>query len=240
MKNLCTILFVLTFVACHSDKEKKNKPITGGTAKKAVERTKAAKMQLANITIAEFVGYNDDGDYFQLMARTKNETLSFINESNDDRGLLRGDLISIVWKTDTIYIAGDGDTPQLAEKIISVKKLQDGKVSRFRKTYNKILKYHWPQEENYTKSYLDKLYMVVEYYVAGSKNQLLELLIKNGEEIDYSIEPQTREGREYVLIGISGISAHHSNTIQWLYYDNGQDKLYEYDLPKDSLIEFNR
>jgi len=240
MKNLSIILFVLSLAACHSGEEVKLKPTGKGRAEKKVEPKKATGRQTGNRTIAEFLAYNDDGDYPLLSARKKNELVSFINDNSDERRLLRGDLIEVVWKTDTIYIAGDGERAEQAQKIVSVKKIADGKVSRFRKTYRKPLKYHWGEQENYTKSFLDKLYLVVEYYVAGSENQLLQSMIKNGKEINYSIENQTREAKEYVLIGISGISEHHINTIQWLYYDTDNGKLYEYDLPKDSLIEFNR
>ncbi|WP_293312259.1 hypothetical protein [Pedobacter sp. UBA5917] len=240
MKNIWKILFVLACVSCRSDTQKNTKTAITDTVKKAVEVKKSVDSQSQNKTIAEFVDYNDDGDYFLLIARRKNEILSFINDNNDDRSLLRGDMIEVLWKTDTIYIAGDGDTPQQAEKIISVKKLKDGNVSKFRKTYNKPLKYNWPQEESYSKSYLDKLYALVEYYVANTKNEQLQLLVKNRNEINYSIEKQTRGDKEYVLIGIATTEEHHINTVQWLYLDNEQDKLYEYDLVNDNLVEFKQ
>lgn len=237
LRNIWKILLICTCVSCHSNEEKKNKHTD--TAEKTVEVKKATGNKPQKKGFMEFLSYNDDGDYFLLTARRKNETFSFINDSNDDRSLLRGDTIVVTWITDTIYIAGDGDTPQQADKIVSVKKLKDGNVSKFRKTYNKQLKYHWPQEENYSKPYLDKLYTAVEYYVANSKNELLQLLVKNKDEINYSIEKQTRNNKEYTLIGIAGTLEHHSNTVQWLYLDSEEDKLYEYDLQNDSLIEFN-
>lgn len=240
MKNIWNILFVLACVSCRSDTQKNTKTVITDTVKKAVEVKKRVDGQSQNKTVAEFVEYNDDGDYFLLTARRKNEILSFINDNNDDRSLLRGDMIEVLWKTDTIYIAGDGDTPQQAEKIISLKKLKNGNVSKFRKTYNKPLKYHWPEGEDYSKSYLDKLYTLVEYYVANTKNEQLQLLVKNRNEINYSIEKQTRGDKEYVLIGIATTEEHHINTVQWLYLDNEQDKLYEYDLVNDNLVEFER
>ncbi|RBQ09986.1 hypothetical protein [Pedobacter miscanthi] len=240
MKNIWKILFVFTCISCHSNTQKKNKPVVSDTVKREAEVKKTADHQTPHQEIMEFVGYIDDGDYFLLTARRKNETLSFINDDNEDRNLLRGDIIEVTWKTDTIYVAGDGDTPQQAEKIVSVKKLKDGNVSKFRKNYNEALKYHWPQEEDYSKSYLDKLYTLVEYYIANSKNEQLQLLVKNRDEINYSIEKQIRADKEYMLIGIAGTEEHRLNTVQWLYFDNELDKLYEYDLPNDSLVEFDR
>jgi hypothetical protein len=240
LRNVWKILLICTCVSCQFNADKKNKLSITDTAKKPVELNKTVGNKSQKKGIMEFLSYNDDGDYFLLTARRKNETLSFINDSNNDRSLLRGDTIAITWKIDTIYIAGDGDTPQQADKIVSVEKLKDGNISKFRKTYNKLLKYHWPQEVNYSKSYLDKLYTVVEYYIANSKNELLQLLVKKQNEINYSIEKQTRNNKEYTLIGIAGTFEHHSNTVQWLYFDSEEDKLYEYDLPNDNLIEFNR
>jgi len=187
----------------------------------------------------EFVDYNDDGDYFSLSAKKKDKMFSFINDGNSDRSLLRGDLIEINWKKDSISIAGDGETKVQAERIVSVKKLKDGHVSLFRKNYPTALKYTWPQEEQYSKSYLDKLYTLTEYYIANSGNTLLKQQIKTKGELSYSIEKQRRQNKEYVLIGIATINDQHAETVQWLYFDNEEDLLYEYDLPQDRLVKFN-
>lgn len=240
LSNVWKILVICTLISCHADSEKKNKLTVADTNKKTIEVKKTVENNPHKTDTMEFVGYNDDGDYFLLTARRKDKKFSFVNDGNDDRSLLRGDTIAVTWTTDTIYIAGDGDTPQQADKLVSVAKLKDGNASKFRKAYRKPLKYHWPQEENYSKPYLDQLYTMVEYYVANSKNELLQQLVKNKEEINYSIEKQTRNNKEYVLIGIAASAEHRINTIQWLYFDNEADKLYEYDLPNDKLITFDR
>ncbi len=191
-----------------------------------------------NIDTLSFLDYNDDGDYMLLNAKKGNDYYGFINDKNDDRSYLKGDLIEIKWKNDTIYIAGDGETPEIADWIISTRKIIDGNVSIFRKTYKKQLKFNWSKENNYSQGYLDKLYLLVEDYIANSKVETIKLSIKNKDQLEYSIEQQNRNGEEYTVLGISYIFEHKLITLKWLYYENGdRPKLYEYDLPNDELIE---
>jgi len=187
----------------------------------------------------EFVEYNDEGDYFLLVASKSDSLFSFINDQSNDRSLLRGDLIDLSWQTTVIEIAGDGGRREQAEKVISIVKIKDGNVSKFRQHYRKKLKYTWPQEDNYSAYYLDKLYQLVEYYIANSKNELLRLSVENREQLSYSIEKQIRNQKEYLLVGISSISAQHLNTIQWLYLDKEDLMIYQYDLPGDTLVRFD-
>lgn len=238
MKLIWNILIVCTILSCRSDVQKRPKSIPAKAVKKEVDSSITIDSKAPQHEVMEFVEYNDDGDYFLLMAKKKNSIVSFIND-NDDRTLLRGDLIDISWKTTTIEIAGDGGTQEQAEKIVSVVKVKDGKVSKFRRDYAKPLKYTFSEDENYSKYYLDKLYILVEYYIANSKNELLKLHINNRDELTFSIEKQIRESREYTMIGISTTSEKQVNTVQWLYFDHEKNILYEYDLANDKLVEFN-
>lgn len=188
--------------------------------------------------VFEFVNYNDDGDYRLINLRKNNESFSFINDKNDDRSLMRGDKVAIAWKMDTIHIAGDGETPELAEWLVSFKKIKDGKLARFRKTYKLDFKYHWYNENEYSDGYFKHLYELVEYYVANSKNELLKLHIADNSPLEYSIEQQDRDGKTYTVLGLGTSFEGHMTKIQWLYYDAEKDDLYEYDLPNDKLILF--
>ena len=188
--------------------------------------------------VFEFVGYNDDADYTSFLAKKGDELYSFVNDKNDDRSLLRGDICEIQWKKDTIYVSGDGETPMLEDWLISVKKIKDGNVSKMRKEYKKELKYHGNKDENYSQGFLDQIYSVTEYYIANSKNELLQLHVKNKEQINYSVENQKRENKDFTVIGIGYEFENRSTIFQWLYYDTDNDKLYEYDLPNDKLNEF--
>lgn len=189
-------------------------------------------------TILEFIDYNDNGDYMLLNAKKGNTLYSFINDKNDDRSLLRGDQIEINWKWDTIYIAGDGETPELAEWLISVRKVKDGNVSVFRKTYNKQIAYYWSEDCDFSADFKDKLYSLVEYYLANSGNELVKMHIKSKDDLIYSIEQREQNGKEYIVLGVSNDMKDHTSIIQWLYYNPNTDKLYEYDLGKDKLKEF--
>ena len=123
-------------------------------------------------------------------------------------------------------------------KTIEVK-ISDGNVSKFRKTYKMPFKYNYAKENNYSQDYLDKIYLQAEYYVANTKNESLLQLVKSKTQIEYSIEQQTRDGKEYTVLGIGNVFEHRVQTAKWLYIGNDYpQKLYEYDLPNDKLIEF--
>ena len=128
--------------------------------------------------IFEFINYDDNFDYSLLNTKKGDTLYSFINDNNDDRSYLRGDSIEIEWKEDLIYIAGDGDTKEIDDWIISTKKIKDGKVSDFRKNYNKEIKYYYTK--NYAQSFLNDIYLIVENYIVNSKNELITASISAG------------------------------------------------------------
>ncbi len=239
MKKYLSFLVLLLFYSCIQNTKKESDTTVDSKKTLPIIKNKILDIkEKINIDTLSFLDYNDDGDYMLLNAKKGNDFYSFINDKNDDRSYLKGDLIEIKWKKDTIYIAGDGETPEVAEWIISTKKIKDGNVSIFRKTYKKQLKYNWSKENNYSTSYFDKLYLLVEDYIANSKVETIKLSIKNKDQLEYSIEQQIRNGKEYTVLGIAYVFEHKVNTLKWLYFENENQKLYEYDLANDELIKF--
>ena len=112
------------------------------------------------------------------------------------------------------------------------------KVSVFRKNYGKEIYYNYSNAFNYTKEYLNELYLIAEYYIANSKNELLRTIILNKEKVEYSVEQQQRNGKEYTVLGVGTVSEGSVTKAQWLYYDAENKILYEYDLPNDELVVF--
>jgi hypothetical protein len=244
--NLRLFLSIITFIgfvlqSCE-DKTKKTAEIKKTNQNQSGTKQTESKIIQAKEEIFkdifEFVAYNDDSDYTSFLAKKGDELYGFVNDKNDDRSLLRGDICEIQWKKDTIYIAGDGETPMLEDWLISVKRIKDGNVTKMRKEYKKEFKYHWSEEQNYSQGFLDEIYSVTEYYIANSKNELLQLHIKNKEQINYSIENRKRENRDFTVMGIGYEFENHTTIFQWLYYDTENHKLYQYDLPNDKLNEF--
>jgi hypothetical protein len=240
-KRLIRIFLLVFITAIHSCQNQESAPVP--VKKKTSELIKkhfdspGKKKLVSSKVILEFIDYNDDGDYMLLNAQKGRTLYSFINDKNEDRSLLRGDLVEITWKWDTIYIAGDGETPELAEWLISIRKIKDGNVSVFRKTYNKPIEYYWAEDCDFSTGFKDKLYSLVEYYLANSDNESVKLPIKNKDDLVYSIEKREQNGSEFIALGISNDMKDHTNIIQWLYYSPNTDKLYEYDLPHDKLKE---
>ena len=232
------IILFLLFAFCSSCTPIEPKNQSAEEPEKEIVRKIVAEKDSIKQDTIEFVSYNDDFDYSQLNGKKGKEEITFVNDQNNDRSFLRGDLIAIDWKNDSIYIAGDGETPQNAQWIVSAKKIKDGNVSKFRKEYGKELKYLQSKEDQLSDSYRDHLYQLAEYYVANSKKDLIKLTIKNKENLGYFIEKRNKGDKEYYVLGFYTESEHKINTFQWLYIDPESDKIYEYDLPNDRLIYF--
>ena len=173
----------------------------------------------------EFILYDDNYDYFYFTAKKEKTEYRFIT-NGEEINFLKGDIIEIEWREVLITNAGDEEIKELDNRIISVKKIKDGIVSNFRKKYNKEIKYH--STIDYSQSYLDYIYLIVEYYIVNSKNELIKNLIEEKKELGYSIENKIRKGKEYILLGINHTSEFKTSTIQWLYYNGNNGKLYEY------------
>lgn len=243
MKILFQLILLLFFLQSCENKTKENKQkhkIQNGIKS---TQTKVNKYQIKakNTSLFtdnfEFEYYNDNGDYMWLHAKKDKDNYGFVNDNNDLRNLLRGDICEIKWKKDTIFIAGDGETPEIATWLVAIKKIQDGNVSKFRKEYKKELKYHY-SNENYSQSGLDELYLSAEYYIANSKNKLIQLAIQNKEQLEYSIEDRTENDRSYKVLGIGYTFEHRFTIMQWVYIDVETQKIYEYDLGNEKLIAF--
>ncbi|WP_376776912.1 hypothetical protein [Flavobacterium covae] len=233
LKNVFVTLLIVCLYSC-----KDNTATLQKAPQQQSSKTDKKKDSKLFSDVFEFVNYNDDGDYQLINFRKNAKIYSFINDTNDDRTLLRGDKVEVHWKMDTIYIAGDGETPELAEWLVSFKKIKEGKLSQFRKTYKKEFKYHWFNENEYSEEYLKQLYTWVEYYVANSDNELLKAHLEAGDALEYSIEQQEREGKTYTLIGLGTSFEGRMTKIKWLYYDAEKDDLYAYDLGNDILVLF--
>jgi hypothetical protein len=235
--NAIIIMALCGLSACHSKTANKQKPGKPAPApEKPVAKQNNKREHVARMT---FVQYLDDGDYFQLLAIKDGSTSSFINETDSTRNLNRGDQIQVTWKDGTINIPGDNDAEMPAQLIISIKKTGDGPVTAFRNTYGKKLRYTWSPDEEFTSSYLDKVYLLTEYYLTQTKNPLLQAAVKKREELTYSIESRERNGRNYKVIGIAPAGPNGSNIVQWLYVGEEDGRIYEYDLPGDKLVAFD-
>ena len=187
----------------------------------------------------EFINFDGNGDYALFTVQKNKKLISFYTDLADAKTFKRGDLLDVAWKMDTIYEAGEGEKLEFAEWLVNAKKVKDGNVSLFRKKHSKPIKYY-SEKEDFTTDFKDYLYEQVEFYLANSNNELVKSAIKDPKaDLSYSIEEKDRDGRSYILLGISNDFEHHTNIIQWLYLDNENRKLYEYDLPNDKLVQFD-
>lgn len=212
---------------------------SGLKLKSALRPAKTLQLEEVYNDSVEFVNFDGNGDYALFTVQKNKKLLSFYTDLADAKAFNRGDLLDVSWKMDTIYEAGEGEKPEFAEWLVNAKKIKDGSVSLFRKKHPKDLKFY-SDNNNLTPDFKDFLYEQVEYYLANSKNELVKLAVKDPKaDLSYSIEEKDKDGRSYYALGISNDFEHHTNVIQWLYVDSENNKLYEYDLPNDKLVQFD-
>ncbi|WP_412469272.1 hypothetical protein [Pedobacter sp. KLB.chiD] len=237
--NAFIIIGICGLLACHSKTTEKQEPVKQNPAPKQPVAEQKQDNHHEHVDQMAFVEYLDDGDYFQILARKGDSTFCFINETDNNRDLNRGDQIQVIWKKGTVTVPGDNDSEMPALLLLSVKKLGDGPVTSFRNTYGKKLKYTWSTDEEFTTSYLNKVYQLTEYYLTQTKNPLLQAAIKKRDQLTYSIESAERNGQQYRVIGIAPVGPNGSTIVQWLYVGEEDGRIYEYDLPQDKLIAFD-
>lgn len=199
------------------------------------------KLQLEQIykDAVEFVNFDGNGDYALFTVQKNKKIVSFYTDLANAKQFKRGDLLDVSWKMDTIYEAGEGEKQEFAEWLVNAKKVKDGNVSLFLKKHPKPITYY-AEKADLTADFKEYLYEQVEFYLANSKNELVVTAVKDPKaDLSYSIEEKEKDKRSYYVLGISNDFEHHTNIIQWLYLDTENNKLYEYDLPNDKLIQFD-
>ncbi|MEH3114235.1 hypothetical protein [Pedobacter terrae] len=234
-----TITGVCGLLACHCKTAQEQGPVKLSPPPQKPVVVRKQNNYHEHIDQMTFVSYLDDGDYFQILAKKADSTFVFINETDTTKNLNRGDQIEVAWKDGQVAVPGDNDAEMPARLLFSIKKTADGPVTSFRTTYGKKLRYTWSTDEEFTTSYLNKVYQLTEYYLTQTKNPLLQLAIKKREELTYSIESAERNGQHYRVIGIAPIGPNGSNIVQWLYIGEENGRIYEHDLPEDKLVAFD-
>lgn len=188
-----------------------------------------------------FKEYNDDGDIalFFVQEGKKSWPMVFKAKKEPSKDLLRGDIIEVLWKVEEIKNI-DGDLMENNQVLLDYSKLKDGKVHALRRTYPNLLKYVKYPDLQLTDAFLAYLSAYLEYYLAYSNQPLIKEILKEKDQAKmiYQIDEITFEGRPYMVIGLGTDNDNKQNILEWLYVDNENRKLYEYDIINQRLIEF--
>lgn len=75
----------------------------------------------------QFIGYNEDYDYFSLEGKKHNKTISLNynwNSGEKKYHFKKDDFIILKWKMDSVFIAGDGETLFFSEHAIDAEKIK--------------------------------------------------------------------------------------------------------------------
>lgn len=240
------IILVIAFIAggcMHTNKQQaaNNSVISPINSAFASDIRPNEKLQLNKIYTDEFefIDYNDDYDDFFIEVQKDNKKHSLIvNDIRpEDLNLNRGDMVRIQWKINSLRPSGDESLLLFEEFATEITKIKDSNVSLFRQKHPKPLKYYY--NNDYSISFLDKIYKNVEYYIANSKQDLVKLAIYDPKsDLIYSIEDRTMNGKKYYAVGISNEFENIQSIIQWIYLDEDLQKIFEYDISNNELIEF--
>jgi len=232
MKKYCYILFLTLFISC-------DKVVTKNTEPVSKSEIKTVKKDEQFTDVFTFISFNNTGDKHLLNTQKDNKPFYFVDNRSKEKDLLRGDLVQISWKKDTIYDERDNAKTEIVNKLLAVKKIEDGIVSKFRKNYGKEISYNYSGDFNYSQEYLNELYLMVEYYIASCEIPLVTAIVSHKDKIEYSVEQQQKNGKEYTVIGIGTVDEGRITNAQWLFYDAENKILYEYNLPNDELVVFD-
>jgi|SRR5690606_14292911 len=188
-----------------------------------------------------FKEYNDEGDIalFFVQEGNKSWPMVFMAKKEPSKDLLRGDIIEVLWKEEEIKNI-DGDLMEINQVLLDYTKLMDGKVHALRSTYPNLLQYAKSPDLQLTDAYLAYVTAYLEYYLSYSNQPLIKEILKKKDQAKmiYQIDEITFEDRPYMVIGLGTDQDNKQNILQWLYIDNENRKLYEYDIINQRLIEF--
>ncbi|MFD1552874.1 hypothetical protein DNU06_08080 [Putridiphycobacter roseus] len=95
--------------------------------KSSVRANSLVSLKEIYIDSIEFIGYNDDFDYFLLTGKKNKRAIDFFYDwqwkKNGAYDFKSGDIIEVKWKMDTFWVAGDGERADFHEWVIDAKKL---------------------------------------------------------------------------------------------------------------------
>jgi len=191
MKKITIILSILALIASSCGQATKKQEET------IVNEQEEIKIEIGKIytDTFEYVDYDGFYDYPYLLFIVKkdDQILTLIDDcpTSSTRTPNRGDIVEIQWKTD--------GTTKLA---VNMKKIQDGKLSVFRKTNNKPRSYIF-MENNQPEDYQTTLINEIEYFLANTTDEnMIKYLNDEKGEIQIYISKYKRgaDQKDYPII----------------------------------------
>lgn len=89
--------------------------------------------------------------------------------------------------------------------------------------------------------------LVIAHYIKNSDIDLIKLAIKNNRQLEWYLDRiEDKDSTKYLIFNIGKDEFDEGNTnarftsCGWVYIDSISKKLYEYDLPNDTIIEWKK
>lgn len=122
------VLLLLSLLACnnHSNNDQqpatKSDSITAFTVSSPLRPGEKIALNQPYTDTLEFIGFNDDGDYYLCFVKKNRDTIGLIYDGAYN--FVRGDEIAINWKMDSIRYAGDSEVLDYTEFLVSAKRIK--------------------------------------------------------------------------------------------------------------------
>ncbi len=154
-------------------------------------------------------------------------------------------MVEIQWKTDSVRIAGDNDAAHETELAVNIKKLEEGKLSVFRKTNYKPRNYIF-MENHQTEEYQAELINEVEYFLANTTDEnILQYLNDGIGDIQTYIAhyAENKKGYPAITVRIDNVDESTHTLIRLgIEFDNENYKriYYRFDEEKNEYIQLKK
>nr|WP_294934835.1 hypothetical protein [uncultured Flavobacterium sp.] len=115
------------------------------------------------------------------------------------------------------------------------------------KTASSIVNLHQNKPENDEASSVHWSAELLAYYIKNSDNELINQALKNNRKIEWLFDrTESIDSTKYLIFNIGldvydeGETNKRFSSCGWIYIDSLERKIYEYDLPNDTLIEWKK
>ncbi len=96
---------------------------------------------------AVYLEFDANGDYYQVFVEKDGEEYSLLTDG-EGWELNRGDEVTLTWKMDSMWVAGEGEKGYVAEWAIDLQRTKKGPLTLWKRDYHRPIEWaEWPEGE---------------------------------------------------------------------------------------------
>lgn len=234
MKYFFLFLGVAFITACNfSGDDAENQPVQ----RSVLDEAPVNPIGLVYWDTLEFVEYHHLGALATIELKKGNTTKALVVEDPESfpADFKRGDILSIEWKMDSLWLEDDGLQGQLRAFLISAKKIREGMASAFESQEGGEIKAEFNAHYNFSPEMVNNMRGIVEEYLASSQDAaILELRADPTNQFSFQIEEGEHGDNFYTVLGIK--SSKSETPFRWLFVDTESNTVLEKDTFTGELV----